>query len=440
MSVGIRTYTIASFWNSNDVLDTLNTALSDVGFHAPAQTGTILTFTNTAGTTIASEKGKRYLVKQSATSGAGTYCTFDVVRNASTGAVATVTLVNGGEGYANNNTITLSGADLGGVAPTDNITVTVSTVSGSQGGISTYYDKDTASPYTWGICCVNQDITKKMGQTYYGFYIAANPTTNPILYFRAGPGWQPNTNVYNGVATLDYAVNSVTTTTAATLNVSQVIASSNAVQLTLRTYQSGIDSNFVVFQFSEESKYGIIYRNPFILSKYNSATQPWSLDDCFTGAIYEITKTQAANTYDCQIATTTITANSGVRLGEYGYSGLRSAAAYRVTGTYESTFGKRLGGASQTVPGIYHRSLHDLAHSSLEYNPVITGIPINNSMVPVPYYIPADFGVTEVIGTNNISYGDTLTVSGNTYRVLQYANNQNAVTYNTSIAFVAQTA
>lgn len=439
MAVGIRTYTIAAFWNSDNVLDTLNTALSDVGFHAPAQTGTILTFTNSAGTTIASEKGKRYLVKQSATSGIGSYATFDITRNANTGALGTVTLVNGGENYSATNTVTISGADIGGTAPTDNVTITVSTVSGSQGGISTYYDKDTASPYTWGVCCVDIDKTKKMGQTYYAFHTPANPTTNPILYIRPGAGFQSNTNVFNGVTNLDFTASAPNNTTGATLAFSQVIASSNAVVLTLRTYQSGIDSNFVVFQFSEESKYGAIYRNPFILSKYNTATQPWSLDDCFTGAIYEVTKAQVANTNDSQIATTTVTSNGGKRLGEYGYGGLVAAAANRVTGSYESNFGKKFVSASQTVPGIYNRSSHDLAHSSLEYNPVITGIPINNSMVPVPYYIPSDFGVTEIIGTNSIGYNDTITVSGNTYRVLQYGNNQNAATFNSSIAFVAQT-
>lgn len=438
MSVGIRTYTIAAFWNSNDVLDALNIALGDVGFHAPAQTGTILTFTNSAGTTIAGEKGKRYLVSQSATSGAGTSCTFDITRNAATGALGTVTLVNGGSGYSASNTVTIAGATIGGTTPTDNVTITVSTVSGSQGGISTYYDRDTASPYTWGVCCVNNDATKKMGQTYYAFHTPSNPTSNPILYIRSGAGFQSNTNVFNGVSGLDFAASAPNSTTAATLAFSQTIASSNAVQLTLRTYQSGIDSNFVVFQFSEESKYGSIYRNPIILSNYNTATQPWSLDDCFTGAIYEVTKTQVANTNDAQIATTTISSNNGKRMGEYGYGALAGAVG-RVTGTYETNFGKRFVSATQSVPGIYHRSMHDLAHSSLEYNPVITGIPINNSMVPVPYYIPADFGITEIIGTNSVSYNDTITVSGNTYRVLQYGNNQNAVTFNSSIAFVAQT-
>lgn len=166
MAVTRREYNLSPYWNSNELLDVLQTALADVGFHAPTQSGTILTFTNTAGTTILGQKGRRYLVKQSATSGSGLYATFDVLRNAATGAVASVTLVNGGKSYAGTNTITIAGADIGGTTPTDNITITVSTVSGAQGSTTTWYDKDTASPYTWGVCCVNNDETKKMGQTY----------------------------------------------------------------------------------------------------------------------------------------------------------------------------------------------------------------------------------------------------------------------------------
>lgn len=444
MAVTTRTYNLAAFWNSDTLLDAIQTALADVGYHAPAQTGTILTFTNTAGTTISGERGKRYLVKQSATSGSGHYCTFDIVRNTTTGAIATVTLVNGGENYAVSNTITIAGADIGGTTPTDNVTITVSTVSGSQGSTTTYYDKDTASPYTWGVTCVNNDVTKKMGQTYYSFYTPANPTTNPVLYIRAGAGFQSTTNVFNGVSGLDW-VTAATPNSTTQQNYSQVIASTNAVPLTLTTYQSGIDSNFVVFQFSEAGpKYGKLYRWPFFLSKYSNNLQPWSLDDCFTGGIYQIGKTQIFNTYDASIDTRLLSAPMGKRQGEWGYGVLQGTAANAglVIGYYESLFGKKLSLATATVqfPVIYQRSLVDYTHTSLEYNPVVTNIPVCNIMVPIPYYIPADFGVTEVIATNSIEYLDNIAVGATTkWTILQYANNQAAATYNTAMAFVAKT-
>lgn len=442
MAVTVRTYEIAAFWNSDTLLDTLQTALADVGYHAPAQTGTILTFTNTAGTTIAGERGKRYLVKQSATNGSGQYCTFDILRNSTTGAIGAVTLVNGGENYAAGNTITIAGADIGGTTPTDNITITVSTVSGSQGSTSTYYDKDTATPYTWGVCCVNNDITKKMGQTYYAFHTPANPTVNPILYIRAGAGFQSNSNVFNGVSGLDW-VTAATPNNTTQQNYSQVIASTNAVPLTLTTYQSGIDTNFVVFQFSEAGpKYGKLYRWPFFLSKYSNNLQPWSLDDCFTGGIYEIGKTQVFNTVDSAVYTVLYSAAMGKRQGEWGYGSQQGtyANAGLVIGYYESLFGKRFTRATAQYPTIYQRTLMDLVHTSLEYNPVVTNIPICNIMVPIPYYIPADFGVTEVIGTNSIEYMDRISVGATTkWTILQYANNQALATYNSAMAFVAKT-
>lgn len=439
MAITKREYNLSAYWNSNDLLDILETALADVGFHAPTQTGSILTFTNTAGTTISTAVGRRYLVKQSATSGSGVNATFDVVRNTTTGAISTITLVRGGKNYSDGNTITIAGADIGGTTPTDNVTVTVSTVSGAQGSTTTWFDKDTANPYTWGVCCVNNDENKKLGQTFYSFYIPANPTLNPSLYIRAGSGFQSTTNVFLGVSGLDWfsTASPVTTTQQ---HFSQVISRSNSTPIRLVTFQSGIDPNFVVFQFSDIEKYGDVYRDPFILSKYNSATQPWDLDDCFTGGIYSIGKINQTNTSDCQIFSTIALATLGKRQSEYGYtSPLQGTYAnYRgLWGIYESNYGKRVSGANAFAQGIYNRTIHDGNHDSLEYNPVITGIPICNLMIPVPYFMPTDFGITEVFGTNTIAHRDIIKVGSTTeWRILQYANNQEAIT----IAFTTTTA
>lgn len=442
MAITRRDYEIAAYWNSNTVLDVLQTALADVGFHAPAQTGTILTFTNTAGTTLSGAIGRRYLVKQSATSGSGVNCTFDVLRNSTTGAISTVTLVNGGKNYANANTITIPGADIGGTTPTDNITITVSTVSGSQGSTTTYYDKDTATPYTWGVCCVNNDEAKKMGQTFYSFHIPANPSLAPILYIKAGAGFQSTTNVFTGVANLDFINNAPTTSSPV---FTQTFSRTNTTPIRLVTFQSAIDPNFVVFQFSDVLEYGDVFRDPFVLSKYNTGTQPWDLDDCFTGAVYNIGRTPASNTADSNINFSTTGLSLPKRCGEWGYAGypVGGTGARTIIGIYESIFGRRLLGGTTAItnsfPVIYQRTNMDLATTSLNYNPVITGLPIVNTMVPVPYFIPADFGITEVIGTNTIAHRDIIEVGATTeWRVIQYANNLNATTYNSAIAFVCK--
>jgi hypothetical protein len=437
MAVTRREYNLSAYWNSNELLDVLETALADVGFHAATQSGTILTFTNTAGTTIAGQKGKRYLVKQSATSGSGQYATFDVLRNAATGAVSTVTLVNGGVSYADTNTITIAGASIGGTTPTDDITITVSTVSGAQGSTTTWYDKDTASPYTWGVCCVNIDVTKKMGQTYYSFQIPSNPTVNPTLSIKSGAGFQSTTNVFTGVTALDFINNTPSATNAV---LSTVVARTNTTPMRLVTHQSGIDSNFVVFQFSDVEKYGDVFRDPFILSKYNTASQPWDLDNCFTGAVYNIGKVPVSG-LEALIQITTQAGSLPKRAGEWGYAGWSTTAVRNIFASYESVFGKRMAtAAANTInPVIYQRTLFDLVHEPLEYNPVITGLPICHTMIPVPYYMPDDFGITEVVGTNTISYRDIIDVGATTeWKVLQCANNVSVATYNSSMAFVAK--
>lgn len=432
MAVTRREYNLNPFWNSDDLLNVLETALADVGYHAPTQTGTVLTFTNTAGTTLVAQKGKRYLVKQSATSGTGNYSTWDIKRHAHTGAIEAVTMVNGGSGYAATNTITISGVDIGGATPTDDITITVSTVSGAQGSTTTWYDKDTSAPYTWGVCCVNNDVTKKMGQTYYSFHIPANPTLNPVLYIRAGAGFQSTTNVFTGVAGLDwFSVNTPNNT--AQQHFSQVIARSNATPLRLVTFQSGVDPNFVAFQFSDVLKYGDVYRDPFFLSKYNTATQPWSLDDCFTGGIYSMGKVGATSTSDAQVFMTIAMAPIGKRQAEYGYLPVTQGtyANYRgIFGSYESVYGRRISGANLFEQAVYCRTEHDLAHTGLEYNPVVTGLPICNAMIPTPYFMPTDFGITEIVGTNTTSHGDLVSVGATTkWRVIQFGNNQESVSY-----------
>ncbi len=454
MAVTQRNYDIVAGWDSGDVLTALQSALADVGYHAAAKTGVIQTLTSVSGGgTLSAQKHRRYLVKQSATSGSGLYATFDIVRDRS-GAItlANTTLVNGGQGYAATNTITIPGADIGGTTPTDNLTITVATVSGSLGSTTTWHDIDATVPPAWAVCCVDIDVTKRMGQTFYEFAVAQTTAAtgaqvrNLSLNIRSSPGWNANTNTHLGVLGLD--VNAVAAVnTAASSMVQMLLAKSNQNPLRLTTYQSGIDTNFVIFQFVEIGKYGETYRNPFFLSKYQSATQPWSLDEAFTGGVYTIERIAAVNTFDTGIAIQTIGAQMPRRQGEAGYaSGTHNVASLRpIQGIYESNYGKRLqlvGGTTaltQQFQTIYQRTTADLTQFSLEYNPVVTGLPICNVFVPVPYYIPADFGVSEVLGTNNIAFNDQISVGATTkWRVIQYSTNLAAPNYICAMVFVAR--
>ena len=276
-----------------------------------------------------------------------------------------------------------------------------------------------------------------MGQTYYSFYTPANPTINPTLYIKSGAGFQSTTNVFTGVSTLDFINNAPTSSNAV---LSLVISKTNRTPIRLITYQSGIGSNFVVFQFSDVGKYGDVFRDPFVLSKYDTATQPWDLNDCFTGAVYNIGRV-AVSGLESLIQITSLLGNLPKRGGEWGYTGWSTTAVRTITANYESVFGKRrtTSTANTVYPVIYQRTILDLVHEPLEYNPVITGIPICHTMIPVPYYMPDDFGITEVVGTNTIAFRDIIDVGATTeWRVLQYGNNLSNVTYNSSMAFVAK--
>jgi len=128
------------------------------------------------------------------------------------------------------------------------------------------------------------------------------------------------------------------------------------------------------------------------------------------------------------------------RAGEWGYSGGAGTGARTNIAYYESVFGRRgLTGTTAITTqyaSIYQRSLYDYVQTNLEYNPVITGIPICYPFVPVPYYLPSDFGITEIIGSNTTAYRDVIKVGGTTqWSVIQFGNN---LTYNSSIAFVAK--
>ena len=79
-------------------------------------------------------------LSQDSTSGSGTNAQFDINR---TGTTYTANMASGGANYAQNDTLTFNGENLGGATPTNNCTITVLTVDGS-GQILTFSAAGTA--------------------------------------------------------------------------------------------------------------------------------------------------------------------------------------------------------------------------------------------------------------------------------------------------------
>jgi hypothetical protein len=97
----------------------------------PASVINTVTSSGTAAAGTAS-----YTAVTGTTSGGGSGATFNVSR---AGGTYTVTVVDGGIGYSASDTITILGTSLGGTAPTNNLTITVATLSVSEScGLSTF--------------------------------------------------------------------------------------------------------------------------------------------------------------------------------------------------------------------------------------------------------------------------------------------------------------
>lgn len=94
------------------------------------------------GTAISSSQN--YLNIQGVTGGGGTAAAFDILRTGGGSPSYTVTLATGGSGYAVSDTIVIDGSLLGGVSSTNDLTITVSTVDGSN-AILTFTSSGTAA-------------------------------------------------------------------------------------------------------------------------------------------------------------------------------------------------------------------------------------------------------------------------------------------------------
>ena len=115
----------------NFVSNVIPAATFSVGDTVRDAGGSILASTVTVSTVVAAAVDGVYSgVAQSATSGNGVGATFDVQRD-NTGAILSAVITTGSEGsfYADNDTLTIPGAAVGGATPADNLTITVNSVN-----------------------------------------------------------------------------------------------------------------------------------------------------------------------------------------------------------------------------------------------------------------------------------------------------------------------
>lgn len=284
-----------------------------------------------------------------------------------------------------------------------------------------YYDNFTApQTYAFGVIKI-KNSTDRFGSTFWAVYVGLTTTLGQGLTvnIRPMPGFNAVTSSAQGVANLDWLTAAVTTI--GSYHLSTTISSSWYAPLTLKVRQSSLDTNFAVFAFLE----GNNTRNPFFISKFNSNTQPWSLNDVFLGGVYEIFPTQVIQINDVALNFRT-RLNVPKRQAEAGYGNYNLAGTAYTNTYFRSTTGARIlasPGVAYDNLMLYSRQTGDIQTDLVTTTPVYKNIPICPSFVPVPYYLPADFVLIEIPWANP-AIKDTITVSGSEiYTIVQAATN-----------------
>lgn len=273
----------------------------------------------------------------------------------------------------------------------------------------------------------------RLGCTFWLFNVTLSGN-QPLLSVKPMTGFNPVTISAQGVSNFDWYSNALATNvTGAPLTM--IMGSMLNQPMTLRTRQSGTDSNFATFSFFD----GNNNRSPFFISKYNSGSQPWSLNDVFLGGAYEVFQSPTYATNDAYISMRIRMTSVPKRQAEAGYGpyGLSATAAYFLP-VFRATSGSRAQAAPVAMTtdlSVYLRQDFDIQNGINDGIKIYKNIPINPLWYPISYYLPDDFGIVE-IPWKFAAVGDTITIGAETWAIVQAGVNQ---TTQTAICLVART-
>ncbi len=421
-----------------------------------------------------------------------------VHRNAyNNGTLKNITIHSIGTGWSDDEVFTIPGELVGGTATTGDIRFGVTTPETSSnaydgiasikvttlGGGSNFYQKSGVGAFA--ILNVENDATKKYGNTFYSVYLEGTATTQWRLRFQSGNGWEflnrkgtsstlttPSTEWgdFTGYMGLDRQ----NTTLSSNVYDYDISTSSTptAYPMQIRTFraQAPQDTDFAVIQFTQTINGKI---EPFAAFNFHVGdgygNNVFDLDEVFLAGITEYT---LANTQGLRIKTSVPCYSSGHAaytsatrepLDEYcqgrtAYYGYLRGGGYGYSNPHQiyDDYYNNIKEEDANLAVMYYRNstydkYHDMSVSSAAdyYKPIKT-IPISQKMIPCPYYIPDDFVLLQVATTPGLTEfrpGDTVTVSGSEiYEIIQasYQTQQeglDGVSNNTSegILFLART-
>ena len=396
------------------------------------------------------------------------------------GKVNNVEILTKGTGWTDSDVFTIPGDQIGGATPANDIVFgvvndssgddgTPSVRTTTLGGGSNFFQK--ANNGRWAILKNINDAAKTYGTTYYSF--GFDTSANNRLVFNSGSGYKwlnkIGTRATTGASTagefvgklgLDY-MNSfaypLTSTDSSYYSFPYVNYCTNstptAYPLEIRVYraQAPQDTDFAVIQFCQTinnivQPYGAftIYRGATF------GTNVWDYDYVFNGSmmIYgtgtrsiELNHTSVSpmRSYSSQVGTNAepVSQNSIAREAFYGYLRDPSSPNLYTTSNYKCNI-ETEGGEDQDMYLYYRNSAYDqhlgnsVASEANYYKP-FKGLPINERMVPCPYYLPDDFVMLQVSTTPGLTQfrtGDTVTVGGTeTYEIIRgsYQTQQNGL-------------
>lgn len=346
------------------------------------------------------------------------------------------------------------------------------------GSATTFWAKfsDPDANYPWGVLKHDIEPDKKYGITYRGFQVANNNQFSMHVGsdFFPNIGNYVNSNSYTGPfetnrlcgaegVDMPYKVNASNNGTNFNDNdvplggsetyYCQIPSSqftycnSNAYQLDLTSYKSGLDPRFVVYSYRQPTLSSTVLSAntfaTFILHDHIGTI--WDHDNVFTSGVTRV-RWATGNTQDPYVGFRTYVAgelyhrydrDSSLRAAEHGYFNI-DIGTYNNSTPYADTYYKpnsyKTGNSlAADQSRVYYRGLEDRntnngITSDLDFNAVIKGIPINSKLIPFPFYVPDDFVLIQFdyAGPSaNIQQGDTVTVSASeVYEVIAGSYNQ----------------
>ena len=384
--------------------------------------------------------------------------------------ICAITINSTTTGWSDDAVFTIPGESIGGVAGVNDLTFGANsdeTVSGQKDGkpsikVTTlgsganFYQKSNHGSFA--VAKVEHDSTKNFGTTYYGFGLAPNDGNglpDARMVVTSGSGWRyinhegihststSETTLdfgrYVGKEGLDYqqSFQYLSRDKEYTSNhtVLQYGNSStpHLYPLKIIIYRDNADTDFAVLQFVQvQSEEQVPYATFSISRGTQHGSGVYDLDYVYQDSLLEF-KNNATRTITFSYRNTQYTSStrgviepasqySVARAASYGY--MRQASGnttYTISTNYTNNIGTFNTYPSSSQVVTYYRNSDYDQYSNVgvsthaNYYKPMKGIPVANTIMPVPYYLPDDFVLLQVSTTPTVvefKPGDTVTISG----------------------------